>query len=257
MKRLLLLFFLVITHLQINARITVICDVVYEKSIEEWSDYYRTNVDFLCGKEMNDIMNYSTLFAIIWYSQTQCSVIKIEKDFIILDPINYSSICNILSLDLLNEGLLGIQMNDDGKQTKWRIYGKDENGFLIDPMFNKDIYNTAIREGISKGISYRRERPQEEKEYEGLTKGTIAYFSSDNWYIIKTRYNYIGVCNTSYYTNNIHNVGDVVFGDFQLRKETLLKNATKGNKYHNVKVQYISETYGDCYNKMTKLNEGR
>jgi hypothetical protein len=42
--------------MNIYARVTIMCDVVYEESVGKWSEFRRTNVEFLSGKEKGDIL---------------------------------------------------------------------------------------------------------------------------------------------------------------------------------------------------------
>lgn len=58
MKKIFVLFLFVLWWGTSFARIKVLCDVVYEKSIGEWSTFYRTEVEFLSGSEM-DLINSS------------------------------------------------------------------------------------------------------------------------------------------------------------------------------------------------------
>jgi len=149
MKRIVLFIVLMFACMNIYARVTIMCDVVYEESVGKWSEFRRTNVEFLSGKEKGDILNQTKLYAIIWYSQSECAVIKIDYDSPILSGVDVSFIYYFLTFDILNEGRSRTQINDNGKNRKWRIYGKDDNSFLIDPMFSKGDYRT-YNDGVQK-----------------------------------------------------------------------------------------------------------
>ena len=135
MKRFFSLFILLSLCFHVYGRFTAQCDVIYEKSVGEWSEFHRVNVEFVSGREMRDIMNQNSVYAVIWYSQTECSVIKMDYNTIITSDIDKFFVFMLFGSDMLNEGLPGVQTNDNGEHIKWRIYGKDENSFMSDPVF--------------------------------------------------------------------------------------------------------------------------
>ena len=159
----------------------------------EWSEFHRVNVEFVSGREMRDIMNQNSVYAVIWYSQTECSVIKMDYNTIITSDIDKFFVFNLFGSDMLNEGLPGVQTNDNGEHIKWRIYGKDENSFMIDPAFNDFTYNEGVQRNIKNGSIVKRQRPKEETQYSGLVKGTVEFVSPKEWYIVKTKNYYVGV----------------------------------------------------------------
>lgn len=259
MKRLVVFFFLVSSCLLIQARITVMCDVIYEKSLGEWSDYYRTDVDFMYGSEINDSQfDSNKLYAVIWFSQTECAIIEQEYRCVSLGSVDKGFIFIFLTSDVLNEGRLGYQVNDRNKR-KWRIYGKDDYSFLIDPMFlmgSYNSYNERVKANQNNGLVTRRQRPKEETQYNGLIKGVVQYVSPNEWYIIKTNQYYVGVeRNKSYMFYGSINIGDVVFADFHSKGNTSISNATKNTTHHHVIVRCHFKGYQDCYNWMKEQLE--
>ena len=244
---------LLFSHIDTYGKHSVICDVTYEESIGEWSDYRRVKVDFMTGKEMGSYIDQTKLFAKIWYSTNEFFIVKMVFDQPIMYEIDDFLAFMIIGTDMLNEGLAGTQVNGKEKDRKWRIYGKDETSFFIDPQFDKGeykTYNDRIREDIKNGYKiYKRERPKEETKYKGLTKGTVEYVSSKDWYIVKTEYNYIGVIRDKWsaFYGRI-DVNDIVFADFKNKGKTSISNATKDSFGPNIIVEEFFRNYNDCLN---------
>lgn len=256
MKRMLSLLLLFIISFHVYGRFTAQCDVIYEKSVGEWSEYHRVNVEFVSGREMQNIMNQNGVYAIIWDSQTELSVIKLEYNSILTSDIDKFFVFMLFGSDILNEGLLGTQTNDNGKHTKWRIYGKDEMSFMIDPVFSEFTYNEGVQRNIKNGLIVKRQRPKEETQYSGLVKGKVEFVSPKEWYIIKTKDYYVGVRrNTIYYFGGSIDVGDIVFADFHTKGRTTISNKTKETTHHYVIVECLYNTYQECYNWMKQQYE--
>lgn len=249
MKKLFCIVAVILFSLQLSARIAVICDVVYEKSLGEWSDFYRLEVEFLSGGEMGRILESNSLFAVIWFSQTNCAIIKMEHNGILIGEVDKNFVNTYLSFDMLNEGKLGLQVNSKNGEIKWRVYGKDEMSLLIDPMFDAypyDSYNNNIREQIRKGVVNRRKRPSEERLYAGLDKGVVA-FSYGDCYIIGTKVNYIvALRNPIFVFYGTVDKGDIVFGHFRQTGRTDILNGTKKDSGLTVNVVYIANSYKEC-----------
>ena len=56
MKRMLSFLIICTISFHVYGKFTVQCDVIYEKSVGEWSEFHRINVEFVSGREMRDIM---------------------------------------------------------------------------------------------------------------------------------------------------------------------------------------------------------
>ena len=56
MKRMLSFLIIYTISFQVYWKFTAQCDVIYEKSVGEWSEFHRINVEFVSGREMRDIM---------------------------------------------------------------------------------------------------------------------------------------------------------------------------------------------------------
>lgn len=250
-----LLFF--VSSISTFARISIQCDVIYENSNDSWSDYYRTNVDFLTGIELGYIGNRN-LYAVIWFSQNNCAVIEMEKNIVTFDKVDIDYMYIYLLSDALNEGMLGKEVNNDSNRS-WRIYGLDEHSLLIDPIFNRyphNSYNEGMRKNIQNGNIYRRARPKEESQYSGLIKGKVVYISPNEYYIIQTERYYVGVKrNTFYYFGGSIDVGDIVYADFHTLGSSSISNKTKNTTHHHIIVQYHSDNFQDCYDWMKSNNE--
>lgn len=249
MKKIVTFFIAIILSTQLFARISIICDVIHEKSFAEWTDYYRTKVEFISGHEMQYSLEQNKLYAIIWYSQTQCSVIEMEYEGLLLQKkIDKNFMFIYLGFDILNEGKNGVEINGDDK-TKWKIYGKDENSFIIDPIFNEYPYNynDAIYENMRQGIKIqKRKRPQDEIKYASMDKGIVVW-NNDPYYIIQSNKNFIVlVRNTFGYWSGTVEEFDMLVGDFKLNSETPVDNITQNQSGMKVQVSFMGNDYQSC-----------
>lgn len=160
MKRGIVLILFFAFCLSVFSRISVECDVIYQRTDGSWSDFYRTNVEFVSGYELG-YTNNRNLYAVIWFSQDNCAVLEMEQKLTTLRVVDIYYMFGFLLSDDLNQGLLGIEVNNSsGRQ--WRIYGKNENSFLIDSSFNYhpfNSYNERMLENIQNGFVLRRTRP--------------------------------------------------------------------------------------------------
>lgn len=249
MKKVIALIVALLISAPLFARVSVICDVIYEKSFAEWSEYYRREVEFVSGQELGLILDGNKLFAIIWYSQTQCSVIQMEYDGVFVPSrIDFSFIDIFLGFDLLNEGRLGVE-KDGEKERKWRIYGKDDMSFMIDPRFDEypyNKYNSNIREYISQGVEVvRRSRPKEEIKYAGWDKGVIVWHY-DPCYIIQTNTCFVVALRSAvYYWSGRANDGDLVMGYFSQKGKTNIDDIDMGTGM-SADVVFLSSEYKAC-----------
>lgn len=258
MKKILLFSLVCFACIKMQARYTALCDVVYEISEGEWSEFRRAKVEFAYGREIDEsLLNQNKLYALIWFSQYQCAKIDLDYSSAMVQDMDKFNLFLFLGMDILNEGKLGEQVNDNGQKRKWRIYGKDENNFFIDPALNEfGDYKENNQRNINNGQIVKRQRPKEELKYAGLIKATVQYVSPDEWYIVKTKDFYVGVKrNTIYYFYGSVNVGDTVFADFHQKGRTSISNATQNYTNLSVIVVYMSNSYEECFNWMRNNNK--
>lgn len=177
---------------------------------------------------------------------------------VLLSEIDKNFMFIYLGFDILNEGKLGTQINDD-KERRWRIYGKDENSFLIAPIFNDcpyNSYNNGAERNSQNGIVVRRQRPKEEAQIGNRIKGKVILVSPQEWYIIKTDGYCVGVKrNTLYYFGGTIEAGDIVFADLHTKGNTSISNITRGTTQHHVIVKCMFNDYQSCYNWMIEHAE--
>ena len=141
-------------------RISIQCDVIYQNSNGSWSNFFRTKVDFLTGEEMGYLGDRS-LYAAIWFSHENCAILRMKNNNFVSDVADSYYMYGFFLADALNEGEIGIEVNSNNNRL-WKIYGKDENSFLIDPMFRNypfNSYNEGIRKNINNGVIVKRVRP--------------------------------------------------------------------------------------------------
>ncbi len=241
-------FIIIFLPLYAQAKITLKCDVVYESSMFKWSDYYRRDVDFMSGHEIGGIYRGSDLYAVIWFSQTNCAIIKMDYNGLLLSEVDEYFMSTYFGFDVLNEGRLGEQVNADEK-IRWRIYGKDERGFMIDDAFKRypfDEHNKNVAENIKKGIYSNRQRPVEEQKYAGLNRGVVVW-CYENCYIIQAESTFmVALRNEMFYFSGNVNKGDVVFGNFHSGGYTDVSNATQDYTGLKVDIVYTSSDYKSC-----------
>ena len=142
------------------ARISVLCDVTYQNSNGSWSNYFRAKVDFLTGEEMGYLGDRS-LYAAIWFSHDNCAILRMKNNNFISDVADSYYMYGFFLADALNEGEVGIEVNSNTNR-KWKIYGKDENSFLIDPIFKNypfNSYNEGVIQNINNGVIVNRVKP--------------------------------------------------------------------------------------------------
>lgn len=237
-KRILCVVVLLLFSAVLFARTTILCDVVYEQSPGRWSDYFRTKVDFIKGSELNIYgPDANNLFAVIWFSQTQCAVIK--TNHISLFDFDFSSAYILIGItDILNEGILGVQVNNE-QNVLWRIYGKEDDGTFIDPRFGVYPY-----ERTSNGI--KRIRPKEERKN---PRAVVVNTDIPNFYIVKSENNSYLVLSriTMYYFSGTVNVGDILFLN-QGSSEISIENYTQKYSGLSVKFEYKGDSVKDCLN---------
>ena len=161
MKKILCIIMLSFLSVTAFAKIKVQCDVIYERSDESWSNYHRCDVLFCIGEELG--FNNRNSYAVIWFSQDNCAVIKLNSYESTFREANKYSIFIFLSSDILNQGFTGVSVNSPKPQV-WKIYGKNESSYLIDPMFDYYPFN-SYNEGVSRnnknGLVVKRVRPDD------------------------------------------------------------------------------------------------
>ena len=250
MKKFVTLSMVILLSVQLFARISIMCDVIRENSFADWTDYHRTRVEFLTKHEMKFSLDENKLYAIIWYSQTQCSVIEMEYDGVLLNKeIDLNFMFYYLGFDILNEGKDGVEINGD-KEIRWKIYGKDENSLIIDSRFNAHpyYYNDAVYEKMRQGFVKKRKRPAEETKYAGMDKGFVKWHN-DPYYIIKCNDQYIVLIrNTWGYWSGTIKKDDMLMGYFKIDTETSIDNITRNQTGTKALVAYIGNDYQSCVN---------
>src|SRR5690606_3620603 len=141
MNKSILFFFLLLLSTSLSfARIKVVCDVTYENTGGDWSNFYRTEVEFMAGNELDNTLQSNDLYAVIWFYQTNCAIIKMKHEFLLIREVDKTFVYNYFLSDYLNEGKDGQQINDEYNR-KWKIFPKNEVSLLIDPIFEVYPYN--------------------------------------------------------------------------------------------------------------------
>ncbi len=218
------------------ARVSILCDVVYEKSPGRWSDYFRTKVEFIKGSDLEMFsQDANTIFAVIWFSQTECAVIKTSQTSVF--DFDFSSAYYLIKInDMLNEGILGTQVNGN-RNVLWRIYGKEEDGTLIDSRFGVYPYER-------KSNGERRSRPMEERKYPRVV---VVNTDIPNFYIVKSENNTYQILsrNTLISFYGTVKAGDVLFLNHN-GSEISIENYTQKYTGLYAKLAYSGNSMVDC-----------
>jgi hypothetical protein len=102
MKKTILFFCVIVLSItNLSAKYTQTCQVKYYTQ-DGWSKYYSVDVNFLSGQELNDAtnsFNYSSFstYAVIFWGQSNASIIKISTFTGCGSVVNKSCITNIFS----------------------------------------------------------------------------------------------------------------------------------------------------------------
>ena len=136
MKKLLCLLVLLVS-VSAYARVDYKCLVnyMYTKSTG-YASYTRVEsepkvvtVSFISGAEYNPRMSPYDKYAIIWFSQTNCVVIKLEaKRTTYVEELTLEDLYDVLSAGgVYGEQINGGELDDAGMQYKWYITLRDRN----------------------------------------------------------------------------------------------------------------------------------
>ena len=120
-------FITIILFSQISyARYNAICYVQYMTK-QGWSEKVATEVSFLSGVELTPKQYSNEVYAIVWFSNNNCAIIKLRNNFISTDFKQQ----DFRSLYWMSKYYDGQQVNSEYEQT-WRIIAKDDYGQFID-----------------------------------------------------------------------------------------------------------------------------
>lgn len=120
-------FITIILFSQISyARYNAICYVQYMTK-QGWSEKVATEVSFVSGVELTPKQYSNEVYAIVWFSNNNCAIIKLRNNFISTDFKQQ----DFRSLYWMSKYYDGQQVNSEYEQT-WRIIAKDDYGQFID-----------------------------------------------------------------------------------------------------------------------------
>ena len=120
-------FITIILFSQISyARYNAICYVQYMTK-QGWSETVATEVSFVSGVELTPKQYSNEVYAIVWFSNNNCAIIKLRNNFISTDFKQQ----DFRSLYWMSKYYDGQQVNSEYEQT-WRIIAKDDYGQFID-----------------------------------------------------------------------------------------------------------------------------
>ena len=120
-------FITIILFSQISyARYNAICYVQYMTK-QGWSEKVATEVSFVSGVELTPKQYSNEVYAIVWFSNNNCAIIKLRNNFISTDFKQQ----DFRSLYCMSKYYDGQQVNSEYEQT-WRIIAKDDYGQFID-----------------------------------------------------------------------------------------------------------------------------
>ena len=120
-------FITIILFSQISyARYNAICYVQYMTK-QGWYEKVATEVSFVSGVELTPKQYSNEVYAIVWFSNNNCAIIKLRNNFISTDFKQQ----DFRSLYWMSKYYDGQQVNSEYEQT-WRIIAKDDYGQFID-----------------------------------------------------------------------------------------------------------------------------
>lgn len=218
MKKIFLFIFICFITMSSNAAINVICDIIYKNSEGEWSDFLRYPVTFCLGHEINEVLEYRTVFAIIKTPDDESITLKMKDLHIQTQELNtFNTFLLLTTSDMINRGI-DFELHDDRIKQDWKIYPKDETGLLIDPKLRNSefgkSYNESTLRNRDRGFRYERVKPKDEPKYSG-DLGEILYLDQWLFFIIKVNEKYI-VLERNDYSFRKAEIGDEIVGDFSV-----------------------------------------
>lgn len=218
MKKIIIFIFLSFITIYTHGAVKVMCDVIYKNTEGEWSDFYRTEVTFCLGREINEVLDAGDAFAIIWFSQNQCVTLKMKEFNTFRTTLDRDNIFLFLgSADMINKGI-DFEVKGQTDKTKWKIYPKDEIGLFIDPRISRSeegtIYNKGTLENRRSGFKIDRIKPENDPKHEGA-QATIVYKDKWQYYILKCK-DHFHAFERNDCTIKKSEIGDIIIGDFSV-----------------------------------------
>lgn len=154
MKRLLLSTAILLTSLSVYARVDVDVLVYYSYSENTYGGRYerreskpvKARVSFISGAEFNILKPSTERYALVWFSQTECAVIKLE-------PKRFSSSYKLTWEDLPNltggfssvsgEKVNGEELDDLDMPVRWHFDFRDKNrgNAYVDDRLERRFYS--------------------------------------------------------------------------------------------------------------------
>ena len=120
-------FITIILFSQISyARSNAVCYVQYMTK-QGWSEKVATEVSFVSGVELTPKQYSNEVYAIVWFTNKNCAIIKLRNNFI---SLNFKQ-QDFRSLYWMSKYYDGQQVNSEYEQT-WRIIAKDDYNQFID-----------------------------------------------------------------------------------------------------------------------------
>ena len=249
MKRIFFIILFTLFTLAINAGVEVMCDVIYKDKDGNWSDFYRTKVTFCLGHEINQVLESRSPFGVIWFSQSQCAVLKLKDALPSVNELDlFGTFMMLCSNDMINTGIDCILQNGTEKQ-EWKIYPKDEIGLLIDSRLSSTDYGTNYNQGTlrnrNNGTKIDREKPKDAPKHEGI-EGTIVY--KDQWlfYIVQVKDKFLAMERTDC-TIIKSELKEILIGDFNVpSSQHIYYNKSRDIDGYRFNVLKSFDNYQEC-----------
>ena len=105
------------------ARYDAVCYVQYMTK-QGWSEKVATEVSFVSGVELTPKQYSNEVYAIVWFSNNNCAIIKLRDNFISTNFMQQ----DFRSLYWMSKYYDGQQVNSEYERT-WRLIAKDEMVF--------------------------------------------------------------------------------------------------------------------------------
>lgn len=116
------------------ARFDAVCNVQYLTE-NGWSDEVLTEVSFVSGVELTPKQYSNEVYAVVWFSNDNCAIIKLRDDVITIGKFKQK---DFRSLYWLTKSYDGKQVNSEYER-KWRITAKDILGQFLDKRVPKGV----------------------------------------------------------------------------------------------------------------------
>lgn len=249
MRRVDIILLLAFTTLTSNAFVNVMCDVIYKNNDGKWSDFYRIQVTFCLGHEINKMLESQSVFAVIRSSDNQRIVLKMKGSYIQIQELDmFNTFLLLCSNDLINQGI-DFELCDADVKQDWKVYVRDEIGLLIDQKLASTQEGRAHDEGTLRnrqnGFNIDREKPKDALKYTG-DLGEIVY--KDQWlfYIIKVNDKYLAMERKDFSIIKSE-VGEIMVGNFSvIGSRRVFYNKSRDIDGYEFIVLKAFRTYEDC-----------